>query len=231
VTQSDFNFSSYTEAQFAFEAIGASAWKSLSGLLESRLAALQLVGAYFEYRAGALGAVAHGCETCQSISRHYDPVEEDAAYTLLGTTRRNALLSAISLLDSFLSDALRFLFLYWPHTLPDDVPEKKKPEEDYPDYIERIVRRSRRFSSQSKRVDFLASLFNVSLDAELRTELSRLTDLRNEITHHSGFYRFFVDTSGGLRSEEKPLPYVTEEDAGKISVIVGDVSDAIPAIF
>lgn len=70
-------------------------------------------------------------------------------------------------------------------------------------------------------------MFDVNFDAELTTELSRLTDLRNEITHHSGFYRFVVDARGQLHSEEKPLPYVTEEDAGKVSVIVGDVSDAI----
>jgi hypothetical protein len=228
VTQSDFNFSSYSEAQFAFEAIGASAWKSLSGLLESRLAASQLVGAYFEYRAGSFDAAVSGCEACQAISQHYDATEEDAIYTLSGVTRRNALLTAISLLDSFLSDALRFLFLYWPHTLPADVPEKRKPEEDYPDYIERIVRWSRRFSSQGKRVGFLTSEFKVDLDAWSTAELSRLTALRNEITHHSGFYRFVVDPgTGGLRSEEKPLPYVTEEDAKKASVIVGDVCDAI----
>ena len=68
----------------------------------------------------------------------------------------------------------------------------------------------------------------MDLDAELLGELSRLTTLRNEIAHHSGFYRFVLDASGrGLRSEEKPLPYVTEEDAGKVSVVVGDVCDAI----
>ena len=153
MAQSNFSFSSYSEAQFAFEAMGASAWKSLSELIESRLAAMQLVGAYFEYRAGSFAF--SDCDTCRAISQHYGAIEEDAIYTLVGVIRRNALLAAISLLDSFLSDSLRFLFLYWPHTLPGDIPEKRKPDEDYPDYIERIVRRSRRFSSQSKELSFL----------------------------------------------------------------------------
>jgi hypothetical protein len=65
------------------------------------------------------------------------------------------------------------------------------------------------------------------LDDTFLPELSRLTTLRNELVHHVGFYRFVVEPGRGLRSEEKPLPYVTEEDASKIPVIVGDVCDAI----
>lgn len=172
---SAFNFSSYSEAQFAFEAIGASAWKSLSKLTESRLAAMQLASSYLEYRAGSAGLAIPECETCKAISQHYDDIDEDAIYGFLGDLRRNTLLAAIGIFDSFLSDALRFLFLHWPNTLPQDVHEKIKSGETYPDYIERIIRRSRRFSSQSKRVEFLTSEFSVELDDTSLETLSRLT--------------------------------------------------------
>ncbi|HSG40430.1 MAG TPA: hypothetical protein VLE27_12390, partial [Thermoanaerobaculia bacterium] len=226
VTQSDYDFSSYNEAQFAFESIGASAWKSLSRILESQLVSMRLVTSYFQHQASSFESIKPECEYCQTVFQDYDAIEENSVYSLVEDVRRNTLLAAISLLDSFLSDSLRFLFLHWPHTLPRDV-EKQKPGEEYPSYVERIVRRSRRFSSQSSRVGFLVSQFGVSLYDTLLPELSRLTTLRNELVHHVGFYRFVVDPGRGLRSEEKPLPYVTEEDARKIPVIVGDVCDTI----
>jgi len=197
-------------------------------LLESQLTAIRLAGAYFVYRAKSLDSTETVCSNCLSVFRQFNEVEDDAVHSLLEDHRRNDLLSSIGLFDSFLSDSLRFLFLYWPNALPKDLPEKRKPTEEYPDFVERVVRRSRCFSSQGSRVGFLASEFGVALDAELLEELSRLTSLRNEIVHHSSFYRFVLDPGErGLRSEEKPLPHVAEKDARKLTIIVGDVCDSI----
>jgi hypothetical protein len=222
--QSDLDFSSYSGRQLAFESIGASAWKALLNLAKSRLAAGLLLQSYFEFHANPLSLRECQSDAYQSVLKHYKQIEEDAVYLHQKDLRRNALLSAIGILDSFLSDALRFLFLHEPTTIPSKAPRQEADESDL-EHLERVVRRY--FSSQKKRVGFLAERFKVKLAHESLADLESLTDLRNEIAHHSGFYRFLADPTGEVRAEDKPLPSVRHENATKASMVVAEVCDAI----
>ena len=103
MTQPVFDFSSYSATQVAFESIGASAWQARSRLISNRLTTGLLVEFY-----QSLGSFA-------SVTQE---LNEDSIYGLLEDGRRHALLEAISILDSLLSDCLRFLFLYKPSSIP-----------------------------------------------------------------------------------------------------------------
>jgi hypothetical protein len=84
------------------------------------------------------------------------------------------------------------------------------------------------FSKWRNRLRFLTSEFGVSLDPPLVEELARLIDLRNEIAHHGGLYRFSIDEkSGQVWAEAKPVPEVSFEDAQHAHMIVAEVCDAI----
>src|SRR5215203_5479803 len=109
--QSSLDFSSYSGRQLAFESIGASAWRALLNLKQSHLAANMLLQSYFEFHANPLSLRNCQSEACQSVGRLYEQLEEDVVHLNRRDIQRNALLGAIGILDSFLSDALRFLFL------------------------------------------------------------------------------------------------------------------------
>ena len=217
------DFSSYSGRQLAFESIGASTWRALFSLHQSQLASGLLLQSYFEFKAKPLSLRSCGGQGCQEILKLYEKVEEDAAYLHRKDMERNALLGAIEIFDSFLSDALRFLFLHEPNAIPGKVP--KEVGETNMDYLERVVRRY--FSSQIKRLRFLGEKFKLKLGQESVADLVRLTDLRNEIVHHSSFYKFVTDSQGEVRAEDKPLPSVSSKDATKASMIVTEICDAV----
>jgi hypothetical protein len=216
--------SEHSGARLAFEAIGSSVWKALHDLGQSDLAASHLMLAYFEFLASSLAGELSTVSL--PVFDGFKKIEQDCVYSMAKARRRYTLLTAIGILDSFLSDSIRFLFL----NNPDEIPASEKREENESDknFIERIVRRSRRFSSQRKRIDFLSGRFSVSLESELLSELEILTSLRNELAHHSGFYRFNKDeASGSIWAQPKPLPEVSQESATKVHIIVTEVCDAI----
>jgi hypothetical protein len=156
----------------------------------------------------------------------YSEIEEEAANMLLLERQRHGLLSAIGALDSFLSDMLRFLFLYRPSMIPPKA-QAKKPVDNVVDYVERIVRYGD-FSKWRNRLKFLTSKFDVTLDPALNEELARLIGLRNEIAHHGGLYRFSVDAkSAQIWAEARPVPEASFEDAQHALMIVAEISDAV----
>jgi hypothetical protein len=228
MSESGFDFSSYNSFQLAFESIGASAWQALSRLRHSHLAAGSLLESYFEYRANLSALKECTNEACRKVLGPYRRIEEESAHLHRKDLNRSVLLATIGILDSFLSDALRFLPLYTPSALPSDA-EKRREGESEPDYIERIVRRSRHFSSQGKRLKFLSERFAIELDQNLLSTLKNLTDCRNEISHHIGFYQFVIDAQRVIRAKDKPLPEATDADLMKVDMVVTEICDTILA--
>jgi len=213
MTQRVFDFSSYSTARLAFEAIGSSGWQASLNLIANRLTVGLLSEFYLRYK-----------NIAPPLN---DELGEDSIRRLLEDSRRHALLEAINILDSFLSDCLRFLFLYKPNSIPKEATNKNFSQLDYAECVERAVR-SRHFQKYVNRINFLASKFSLTIDQEMLDELASLTSLRNEIAHHSGFYKFVIDhETEVLRAKAKPLPYVSEVQAGMAPVIVGNVCNSI----
>lgn len=120
--------------RLALESIGVSLWQSLTKLGEAELAALYLMTAYFSFQMAQSEVMnSRNSEACRSIFENYERIEEKAVHSLDKNRRHYALLAAIGILDSFLSDALRFLFLHKPETLPARLNEQGEPGESFED--------------------------------------------------------------------------------------------------
>lgn len=228
MSEAGFDFSAYNSFQLTFESIGSSVWQALSRLRNAHLAAGLLLESYFEYRANLPASKACTSDACRRVLRPYGQVEEESVHLHRKELNRSILLSTISILDSFLSDALRFLFLYIPSALPSCA-GKRKEDESEQDYVERIVRWSKHFSSQIKRITFLTERFNVELSQSLLSNLKELTDHRNEISHHVGFYQFVIDTQRVIHAKDKPVPEATDADIMKVDMVVTEICDTILA--
>jgi hypothetical protein len=222
--QSSLDFSSYSGRQLAFESVGASVWTALLNLKQSHLAANVLLQSYFEFHANPFSLRNCQSTACQTVLGLYEQLEENAAHLNRKYIQRNSLLGAIGILDSFLSDALRFLFLHEPTAIPGKAPRREAGQSEL-EHLELVVRRY--FSSQKKRIGFLVDRFKIKLTQEVLSDLDRLTHLRNEVAHHGGFYRFIADSTGEIRAEDKPLPSVSHEEATKAWMIVAEVCDSI----
>lgn len=214
--------------RLAFEAIGSSVWQALQRLAQGNLASLHLMLAYYEFSALPLSARLNPGNATASVFENYGRTDESGVDFMSRDRRRYTLLACIGILDSFLSDSLRFLFLHSPAEIPSNLSEKRESGEGEANFVERIVRRSRRFSSQRKRAEFLSTRFRSPLDKDLQSELEILTHLRNDLAHHPGLYRFNKnEQTGAIWAQPKPLPEVSQENATKIQVIVTEVCDSL----
>lgn len=180
---------------------------------------------YFEAR--HRGSTAHGID----VLSEYDGISEDAVHGLVRDRRRYTLLAAIGILDSFLSDALRLLFLREPSAVPRAISGKLikkleqkslRPEEQ----VEEIVRRH--MIRWRQRFDFLCEHLGVTFEPGAVEDLGRLVNLRNEVAHHSGLYDFVVDASDqSIYARPRPIPEVHSADSQASVMIVTEVIDKI----
>ena len=211
----------------AFEVIGVSLWKSLLRLSQGDGSSAHLMLAYLNFKSQSLPTwLAH--TEVKGVFAHYDRIDHSTIHFVAKDRRRYTLLASIGILDSFLSDSLRFLFLHDSREIPSKVLDERQVGETDNDFVERIVRWSKKFSSQGKRIAFLSERFGVKIDKDICSELECLTLLRNELAHHSGFYKFNKNVqTGEIWAQPKPLPEVSQENALKAQVIVNEVCDGI----
>lgn len=211
--------------RLTFEAIASSIWKVLIRTQLAQLTGSRLATSCFLYYASPPSFRSCSNSLCSEILATYSEIEEEDRNMFLLEKQRQGLLSAIAALDSFLSDMLRFLFLYRPSMIPPKL-QAKRPDVDDVTHVEHIVRHGE-LSKWKSRLKFLSAEFGVTLDTAVLEELTRLINLRNEIAHHgSGLYRFSIDEKNGqVWAEPKTLQEVSFEDAQHAHMIVAEISD------
>jgi hypothetical protein len=208
--------------QIAFESIGVSIWKNVERLTHGGLAALQLVLSYFQLRSASL---ARRTPDVHSILQELGGITDKAVHFLRKDYNRYALIAAIGILDSFLSDALHFLFLHKPDYIPHIRPRKAAERLD--EFAERILR-TRELSSYRRRLELLTARLDVQIEAKQLEDLALLVKLRNEVVHHGGLFRFRLhDVTGDVWAEPRPLPEVPREQAMNAAMLVSEICDVL----
>lgn len=205
----------------AFQMIVVSVSQALDRLGAASLAATQLQQAYFEVLLIRLGGKRAQHLEWATVLRSFEHIEEKGVYALRKEMRRHELISAIGILDSCLADVLRFLLLHEPQCTPAKS-RRKRHGETTEDYVNELVRRQ--FASIWSRLEFLSERFGIHVGPEAKEVLARLASLRNEIAHHSGFYRFHLAPINDLVwAEKKLVPDVSHEDALQAQMVVREV--------
>lgn len=221
--------------ELAVEAIGVSLWHSMRRLMGADLASLRFAQVFIEVR-HELGGTTSSANDPALLSRISDlqaQLNEEAIHDLLRDRRRYALLAAIGILDSFLSDVVRLYILHNPAAISSAISPNSAaklarcgltPEQE----AEEIVRRH--LKSWSSRLDFLCAQFGLSVSKKDRSELARLIELRNEVAHHVGLYRFNKElTTGSVYATPRPTPEVSSRDSLGARMLVAEITDAVLA--
>ena len=124
------------------------------------------------------------------------------------------LVYAATLLDTFLSDTMRLLFLQFPNSFPDDKPVTWKQVLDVKSKQDLIVgvvnRRIRDLSHDSflSRISTLRKLFGLQIELS-KSETEHLQDysnLRNVIVHDQAVFDISLDENGVVTATQKTCP-------------------------
>lgn len=135
-----------------------------------------------------------------------------------------SLVYAATLLDTFLSDTMRLLFLHFPNSFPEDKPvtwKKILESETKQDVIvHEVNKRVRNISHDSflSRVSTLRKLFGLEIefDENITEQLRDYSDLRNVIVHDQAVFDISLDEHGQVKAAQKTCPRhptpVSDED-------------------
>lgn len=135
-----------------------------------------------------------------------------------------SLVYAATLLDTFLSDTMRLLFLHFPSSFPEDKPitwrEILESETIQDVIVNAVNKRVRDISHDSflSRISTLRKLFGLEIefDEDITEQLRDYSDLRNVIVHDQAVFDISLDEHGEVKAAQKTCPRhptpVSDED-------------------
>lgn len=144
---------------------------------------------------------------CRTIFEHHAHIRPESIANLDEVYCRSLVISTISLLDSFLSDVTRILFLLHPQALPtekqiklDDILKAQSKEKIIESIIERHVHELS-YKKLEDRVRALAKTFGLKFDSanETLVKAQEAAELRNRLVHDVSAF-----TYGALLNEARP---------------------------
>lgn len=205
----------------AFQAVAITAVQRLQHMSEAHHTVSSLSLAYLQHYEGG----ARSCDNidCQETFQEFEKLSRDDVFVLQKEYKRMLLVASLTVLDTFLSDLIRFLFLYKQEAIPARGPQ----DVDQNEVIEKIVRKP--FGGYVKRLQFIERTFGIDLSgAKGRLpELTNLTRVRNEIVHDLSMYEYRLDSKAGLWATPKPVVEVSIETMLQASMLIPEMIDAI----
>lgn len=209
-----------------FQMMSISATERLRHMAEadSTLSRVQLP--YWELQSVLLSGDTCTRQSCLQIFEHLSMIDEESLYRLVEEYRRLSLIASITILDTFLSDLLKFLFLVRPDSMPKKYVEKGR--DDLNEAVERAVKEAS-FGGYGRRLKQLSDLFDLEIELEeLLGKIHDLSRLRNDIAHDSALYEYKHDQKlNRLMVRAKPLVAVDYRMSMNANMIVTELVDAL----
>ncbi len=179
------------------------------------------------------------CPGPKDIFYNHKKIKVDGPETLDAEYSRDSLVLSITLLDSFLTDVCRFLFLHNPKSLPKDRQVKVTDvlnAENQSSLITGIVEKYVQeiaYKSIEERTKSLMERFGIEVNGieERLEKLRPLIETRNELIHTISQFQYRTTDGGTVSVEHTPRPKVTwevaEETLELVLQIVETLSTAI----
>jgi len=220
----------------AYLDIGESFVRGLYRFWGAEAASARLMCALIEFHASGRKGLDGPAAT---ILQHLGRIEQSSYDSMVYVMNISHLVYATTLLDTFLSDTLLFLYLLYPHAMGRNaqVPLRTviNASSRNDALTQAAISKTREISYLPfpARVDFMRETFGLKIDLTptAAEALNHYPSIRNTAVHDQGLYEIRLDENGSVASKRKTCirhpTLVTEDDVSKAAKAYENVVMAI----
>lgn len=223
-------------SELVFRSVASSFVRQLYRMRASDAALFRMIATYAEYIVHRPNLKDCSCVASHILLENFAKIAPETVNILDQEYSRSTVITAISLVDSFLADVLRLLLLKFPNAIPKErqvrvteILSAPSHDELVSQLVEKYVREIS-YQSLSDRIGFLEAKFGVKGidDAALLSRLFQHAELRNSLVHDLSSYKYGSRGTEIIAASKIDRPKVKWEHAERV---VDDSIAVIETIF